>query len=717
MSTTYETMLPALGYPSEAQLRSEFERVQTALEASVSKAGSGNGGNAMTSDLSLDNNNITNAGTISTNDFIINGVSYQAIFTDAVAAAVSAQEAEASAVAAAASAASVGYETGTDLDQVPLNSGIVYPVETIGDLRATEPTLPNQRVSTGGHTVVGIGGREFYWQQSDTTSADNNGTVIVTAGGKRWKSLNPSVVSVDDFGARDATDSIVAIQAAIDSGAKDVSGNKNSQYLISDAVTLLSNVTLKINMKAATTKTGILDTRGMMVSFGVVTNAILDDSILMPSDTAYTLGGSGFAAVVDIPEGASFCKVTDSTISSTGINAANPTFVDGVTCVGNNGEVSGNFITTGGVRYSSGTAAQNKVVRNTITGGQISGNINTLTDKGYGHLVDSNTLISPTRMGIEDQGFPVVSQLLSGTRIINNTILSNGVEAEFFAISAVSINTIITGNSIVNFRSAEQYALEIFSSYGIQFGNNSVVWNDGNPTGCRALQQQISPGNFTPNIILANTIEGSISNSATAAITLRGEGDTVVAKNTFIGCDSLLMCDAGLPRCTFEGNIARVTTAATATRTMITGGASFIGSKNTIIYDAIATGTAFSERVFQAGYTDSLLEGNLVLANDVSNDGTVIAYLANGVAGTNVKLLNNNFLGGARMDLSALIDPVTDNNTVDGGVIQSSRAAKGFYDADPVTKQTVSGSRGSNAALADLITKLELLGLITDGTS
>jgi hypothetical protein len=41
----------------------------------------------------------------------------------------------------------------------------------------------------------------------------------------------------------------------------------------------------------------------------------------------------------------------------------------------------------------------------------------------------------------------------------------------------------------------------------------------------------------------------------------------------------------------------------------------------------------------------------------------------------------------------------------------------GFYNTTPGTKPTISGSRGGNAALADLLTKLAALGLLTDGTS
>lgn len=41
----------------------------------------------------------------------------------------------------------------------------------------------------------------------------------------------------------------------------------------------------------------------------------------------------------------------------------------------------------------------------------------------------------------------------------------------------------------------------------------------------------------------------------------------------------------------------------------------------------------------------------------------------------------------------------------------------GFYNTTPQTKQTVTGSRGGNAALASLLTALATVGLITDSTT
>lgn len=50
-------------------------------------------------------------------------------------------------------------------------------------------------------------------------------------------------------------------------------------------------------------------------------------------------------------------------------------------------------------------------------------------------------------------------------------------------------------------------------------------------------------------------------------------------------------------------------------------------------------------------------------------------------------------------------------------VLDGAANTLGFHGAAPVAKQTVAGSRGGNAALADLITKLATLGLITDSTT
>lgn len=61
-------------------------------------------------------------------------------------------------------------------------------------LRTIEPTISNQRIcvasySPGWAGLIGapVGGGEFYYDPNDTTSADDDIFVFVTAGGKRWK--------------------------------------------------------------------------------------------------------------------------------------------------------------------------------------------------------------------------------------------------------------------------------------------------------------------------------------------------------------------------------------------------------------------------------------------------------------------------------------------------------------------------------------------------
>jgi hypothetical protein len=58
-------------------------------------------------------------------------------------------------------------------------------------------------------------------------------------------------------------------------------------------------------------------------------------------------------------------------------------------------------------------------------------------------------------------------------------------------------------------------------------------------------------------------------------------------------------------------------------------------------------------------------------------------------------------------------DSVTDQYSPVTGASQQI----GFYGTPKIAKQTVTGSRGGNAALASLLTKLAALGLITDSSS
>lgn len=51
------------------------------------------------------------------------------------------------------------------------------------------------------------------------------------------------------------------------------------------------------------------------------------------------------------------------------------------------------------------------------------------------------------------------------------------------------------------------------------------------------------------------------------------------------------------------------------------------------------------------------------------------------------------------------------------GPLDHDGTTAGFYGTAPVTKRTVTGAKGANAALASLLTALSQLGLITDSTT
>lgn len=84
-------------------------------------------------------------------------------------------------------------------------------------------------------------------------------------------------------------------------------------------------------------------------------------------------------------------------------------------------------------------------------------------------------------------------------------------------------------------------------------------------------------------------------------------------------------------------------------------------------------------------------------------DGTQRAYLRLSADAQNVQV------AGKVEYVDALYGTVAHVLDGDGDTV-------GFHGATPVTQQTVTGSRGGNAALASLLTALDALGLIVDGS-
>ena len=129
------------------------------------------------------------------------------------------------------------------------------PADTIADLRLFEPSQDGQHKNVTGHTVAGIGGDPFYYDASDTTSPDNNGTVIrTTIGDKCWKRRLSGVVTPEMFGATYLGDDSEAFKGAMSIGldvttsGKEITINGNTVGYIPDN-TVIRNSKLNIEVQ------------------------------------------------------------------------------------------------------------------------------------------------------------------------------------------------------------------------------------------------------------------------------------------------------------------------------------------------------------------------------------------------------------------------------------------------------------------------------------
>jgi membrane-bound inhibitor of C-type lysozyme len=519
-------------------------------------------------------------------------------------------------------------------------------------------------------------------------------------------------VSVKDFGAvgDGVTDDTAAIQAAINSGAKVVTGVQGETYIINNTLLMLSNVTLDMNnatIKGGSSKTGFLNSDGIHIRMSGLTNTCVRQTKITPPVTPCSLSGSLYKAAIVADTVSTYCVVEkcDITLTSTsiveGISIQNADY-----CV-----VQSNKLTNAGIRYSSGGRC-NTVIDNTVIAEAIGGTADA-TRAAYGNVVKNNLLIGPIRMGIEDFSQPGTSEL-RGTRIEGNTIIGSG-SPTYFAISAVSHYTVISNNMIRNWPTG--YAIEIGENYGISIIGNSIFWDDGNPNSVTAIQSNEAA---TTTEVGANVISGNSISNATMAILLRSVAHTVVNGNSFRGCYKILEGQNALSRATFTNNNIKISTPVTggATRYQVIVGGSSIVENNNVFFETASSGGTGTEAVFGVPYGNCIVANNLVDGNSItSSGGAPFAFGSNGGTGSNVKFLNNIMIGGARVTYNFFTDIFTHGNVC--GTISAPASSKmAFFDQQTLAaKPTVTGAKGGNAALTSLLTQLAALGLLTDSTT
>jgi len=117
---------------------------------------------------------------------------------------------------------------------------------TIAGLRTFEPDTAGQQIDLLGHTLAGIGGGKFYYDATDTTSADDNGTIVITTGDKRWKRVDLGYTTPEMFGSVGdiVTDTAGILACNSKRGLIDLKPNKT--YLMSTGFTLdVSNTLIR----------------------------------------------------------------------------------------------------------------------------------------------------------------------------------------------------------------------------------------------------------------------------------------------------------------------------------------------------------------------------------------------------------------------------------------------------------------------------------------
>ena len=109
-------------------------------------------------------------------------------------------------------------DTGTAFDQIPLNTDIVYPVDTLADLRLLTGLVDGQVFYLRGYSVFGVGNGEVVVLGDQTTETDNGGWRFVIDGKVLERNLNESFLTPEMFGwhvGLSTADSNTVIQNAL----------------------------------------------------------------------------------------------------------------------------------------------------------------------------------------------------------------------------------------------------------------------------------------------------------------------------------------------------------------------------------------------------------------------------------------------------------------------------------------------------------------------
>ena len=178
---------------------------------------------------------------------------------------------------------SLNFIPGTTITSSWLNGvdRAVYGADSLAGLRLINKPDAGVAIFVRGYALAGDGGGGFYvYDPSDTTSVDNNGSIIVGADGARYKLQNLSAISVTAFGASPAASSATNTTAF----------NAANAYAIANKVPVLIPATGTFKINRLTPVTGSLawvgtDRRGSIVQLDSTTWPYTSSSVALISGT------------------------------------------------------------------------------------------------------------------------------------------------------------------------------------------------------------------------------------------------------------------------------------------------------------------------------------------------------------------------------------------------------------------------------------------------
>lgn len=206
---------------------------------------------------------------------------------------------------------------------VSLVNGSIRVVNTVADLRTCGKRGQITAIRTLGYYTKGDGGAGYYYYDStDTVSADNGGLVIVAADSTRWKLLVVGQLNVKCYGAKgdNANDDGAAINAALLSGYNVYA--PEGTYLTSQTVNVGQGVELR---GAGQYRTTIKYTgAGSGVFVGSSTTALRYNCVVKDLTVLITNRGSNTAGV-ELRNAVYFTLENISCFGSGSPNDPNPT--------------------------------------------------------------------------------------------------------------------------------------------------------------------------------------------------------------------------------------------------------------------------------------------------------------------------------------------------------------------------------------------------------